>query len=133
MGIAEPGESGGAHVLRREGLLSVTGLSEGVCAPMGQGSGPTQPAVWISGAPNVLKGVKQAGRGGEDLSLEAPPDSPGLQSKEGQGRTCPQEMWSCWGGVGGRISIRQEPLGARPTNGHRPVKCSRQGEILAPE
>lgn len=30
-------------------------------------------------------------------------------------------------GSGGRIPIRQEPLGARPTNGHRPVKCSRQG------
>ena len=29
---------------------------------MGQGSGLTHPAVWISGAPNVLKGVKQAGR-----------------------------------------------------------------------
>lgn len=61
---------------------------------MGQGSGLTYPAVWISGALNVLKGVRQAGRGGEDLSLEVPPDSPGLRSKEGQGRTCPQETWS---------------------------------------
>ena len=102
MGIAEPAESGGAHVLRRDGLLSVTGLGEGVCAPMGRGSGPTQPAVWISGAPNVLKDVKQAGRGGEDLSLEAPPDSPGLQSRKGRAEPAHRRRGAARGGVGGK-------------------------------
>ena len=94
----------------------------------GRGQDPPSLQVWISGAPNVLKGVKQTVRGGEDLSLEAPPDSPGLQSKEGQGRTSPQKTWSCqgWSRWGG-IPIRQEPPGARPTSGQRPVKCSRQG------